>query len=239
VALRVTGSSTEAHSQFLEALRLQPNNPQFEVAAHPDAAVSAADSALGPKPEDGSVSENIYTNRFFGFTYQFPKGWAVLSSDAARAMGEIGGVLISTGDPTEEDLKKAAARQGHPLLYVMEGRVRNQPISMTTVMISAIDIRPVPGTSAESYIKGVAQRFSQLGTPLEPSGSPGERSIGGRIFWQQRFVVRAAKGIHYSSHFVTADKGYLLLFTLAGPDATSLGDAEKSLDSIRFLESSN
>jgi tetratricopeptide (TPR) repeat protein len=58
VALRLKGSFSDAHTEFLEALRLQPNNPQYEVAAHPGAAASTADTAGGPRPEDdGSISE--------------------------------------------------------------------------------------------------------------------------------------------------------------------------------------
>ena len=33
VGLRMKGSSAEAHAQFEEAFRLQPNNPQYEAAA--------------------------------------------------------------------------------------------------------------------------------------------------------------------------------------------------------------
>ena len=35
VGLRMKGSSAEAHAQFAEAFRLQPNNPQYEAATHP------------------------------------------------------------------------------------------------------------------------------------------------------------------------------------------------------------
>ena len=184
VGLRMKGSSAEAHEQFLEATRQQPNNPQYEVAAHPDAAVSGASPILGPKPEDGTVSGNTYSNRFFGFTYQFPTGWAVLSVEAARGMSEIGGNIISTGDPTEQDVKKAARTEGHQLLYVMEGRAGNQPISGKTVMVDALEMQPAPIT-AESYVKALGQRFIQKGGPLEVKGSPEERAIGGRTFWKQ------------------------------------------------------
>jgi hypothetical protein len=240
VALRLKGSSSDAHAEFLEALRLQPNNPQYEVAAHPGAAPSAAGATAGPKPEDGSVSENIYTNRFFGFTYQFPKSWAVLSPEAARSTVEIGGVLLATGDPAEEDIKKAMERQSHPLLYVMEGRVGNQPISMKTVMVTALDVRHERvGTTAESYARAVAQRFKQAGMPMEPSGPPEERTIGGRSFWKVNFSVRTATGVRNGSEFVIADKGYLLTFVLGGPNVASLGEIEKSLQSVHFLETSN
>lgn len=85
VALRSKSHSDEAALQFAEALRLQPNNVQYEAAAHPLVTRNAkGETVSGPKPEDGSISENIYTNKFFGFMYEFPKSWIRLSSDAAR-----------------------------------------------------------------------------------------------------------------------------------------------------------
>jgi Flp pilus assembly protein TadD len=238
VALRLRGSSEEAHGQFLEAVRLQPNNPQFEAAAHPDKRISTTNATPGPKPEDGTVSGNSYTNEFFGFTYQFPMGWAVLSAEAARAMLEIGGNIISTGDPTEEDLKKAVRGESHQLLYVMESRAGSQPISLKTVMVSALEMQPAP-ISAESYIKSVGQRFSQTGGPLEVSGSPEERSIGGRTFWKRNFLVHTATGKGYAAQWVTTDKGYLLMFSLTAPDPKTLEDLEKSLDTIHFPQGSS
>ncbi len=73
-ALRSDGRLAEAHAQFAEeALRLQPENPVFEAAAHSGAATpGTTDAHSGPKPEDGSMSELVYTTRFFGFTYEFP-----------------------------------------------------------------------------------------------------------------------------------------------------------------------
>jgi Flp pilus assembly protein TadD len=235
VALRLKGRSAEAQTQFLEATRLQPNNPQFEVAAHPETTVSGPNPSSGPKPEDGTVSGNTYSNRFFGFTYQFPTGWAVLSAEAARAISEIGGNIISTGDPTEQDLKKAARAEGHQLLYVMESRAANQPISGRTVMVSAIEMQPAPIT-AESYVKAFGQRFSQIGGALEVKGSPEERAIGGRSFWKQDILVHTASGTAHGAQFVTTEKGYVLMFSLSAPDPKTLEDLEKTLESVHFLQ---
>lgn len=234
VGLRLKGSSAEAHGQFLEATRLQPNSPAYEAAAHPDTPVSAPNSTNSAKPEDGTVSGNTYANNFFAFTYQFPMGWAVLSAEAARGMIEIGGNFISTGDPTEQDLKRAARAEGHQLLYVMESRAGNKPISGRTVMVSALEIH-ASRITAESYVKALGQRFTQTGSPLEMKASPEERAIGGRTFWMQKFLVHTATGTGCTAQFVTTEKGYLLMFSLAAPDSETLEDLEKSLESIRFL----
>jgi tetratricopeptide (TPR) repeat protein len=146
---RSKGRSAEASSQFAEAFRLKPNNPQYEAAAHPDATRSAMDADSAPKPEDGSISGNVYANRFFGFTYEFPMGWLSQGSDAARAALEAGGVLFATGDPTEVDVKKAAERKVHQLLYVVQAGPGSQPILMKSVMVNCFDVRPTPELTPE------------------------------------------------------------------------------------------
>lgn len=239
VGLRQKHDAEGAHTQFAEALRLQPKNGQYEAAAHPDSNGTAGDIVSGPKLEDGNVSDNLYTNKFFGFTYEFPKGWVPSSSGVARAAIEIGEAFISTGDPTEVDAKKAAERKGHALLYVVESRVGNQPISMKSVVVNALDLEMVPGRTPESFLKAVGQRFKQPGVPMELNGSPEQITMGGRSFWKGNFAVQTAAGTRYSSQFVTVDKGYLLMFFLGSPDLPGLRDIEKSLQSVRFLRSSN
>ena len=239
VGLRQNGSSEEAHTQFAEALRLQPNNAQYEAAAHPDSKQSAGNTVSGSKLEDGDVSENVYTNEFFGFTYEFPKGWVSLSSEAARAVMEIGGAFISTGDPTEADVRKAAETKGHSLLYIVEGRVGNQPISMKSVMVNVFDLGTGPGLTPESFLKYAGQRFKQTGVPMNLNEEPQQIMIGGRSFWKEDFTVQTTTGTVYGSQFVTINRGYLLMFSLGGPDLPSLRNIEKSLETIRFLDSSN
>jgi len=107
-------------------------------------------------------------------------------------------------------------------------------------MVTALDVRHEPReTTAEVYARAVAQRFKQAGMPMEPSASPEERSIGGRSFWKVNFSLRTAAGVGHGAEFVTADKGYLLMFVLGGPDLASVSEIEKSLQSIHFLETSN
>jgi tetratricopeptide (TPR) repeat protein len=77
VALRGKGNASDAAVQFQEAKRIAPENPLYSAVADTtdSAETQLADSKPpGPTPEDGFLSGNIYTNRFFGFSYEFPKG---------------------------------------------------------------------------------------------------------------------------------------------------------------------
>src|SRR5579859_2855587 len=238
VALRSKGRSEEARAQFAEALRLQPSNPVYEAAAHPDATVSATDAVTGPRAEEGSISENVYTNKFFGFTYEFPKGWVSESEAAARAVMNNGAALILKDDPTEADIKKAAGSKSHPLLYVVERGTGNQTISLKSVMVIAVDIGQVPEVTGESFLKSIVQRYKQTGLPMELSETPEETTIAGRNFWKGTLAIQTAMGSHYASQFVTTDKGYLLVFVVGGPDPMSLQEIEKSLGSVHFVDNS-
>jgi hypothetical protein len=37
----------------------------------------------------GSVTDNIYTNSYFGFTYEFPKGWTVPNEETRKYLREM------------------------------------------------------------------------------------------------------------------------------------------------------
>jgi len=237
VALRANGRQEEAHAQFLEALRLRPNNEQFEAAAHPGEDRSPAGETSGPKPEDGSIMENIYTNKFFGFTYEFPKGWTVMSSEAARAIVEMGSVFISTGDPTDQDTKQVALKKGFPLLFVMEGRLKNQPFNASSVQVTALDTRAVTQLSVQSLLKSITERLRQAGATIQGTGSPEKLLLGGRDFWKINVTVPLGGGTRYVSEIVTFDKGFALFFVLGTSGTESLAQMEQSLPSIRFLNS--
>jgi TonB family protein len=235
-AFRSSGRSAEASSQFAEAFRLQPNNPQYEAAAHPDATRGAMDADSVAKPEDGSISGNIYANRFFGFTYEFPTDWLSQGSDAVRSAREVGVTLFSTDDPTEIDIQKAAERNGHPLLYVAEGKAGNKPILMKFVMVKAFDVKAAPELTPDSFLKSLSKRFEQTRVRMVVNEAPKEIAIAGRTFWKATFAGQTAMGSLYASYFVTADKGYLLMFVVGGgQDPLSLHAIEKSLDSVHFL----
>jgi tetratricopeptide (TPR) repeat protein len=234
VAYRLKGSPDEAHAQFAEALRLEPNNFQYDAAAHPEVRTFVNDAVAGPKPEDGSVSESLYTNEFFDFTYTFPKGWVVLPSDAARAALKLGEVVITTNDPVEEDIKKAGERRRHPLLLVTEGSAGKQQTSTISVLVSAFDVRSTPEITPDSYLKDFARRINQNTMPMEASTVPEKAAVGGRSFWKWSTAFQTSAGTIYVSEFATADKGYLLIFSFTSQELATLHEIEKSLGSIHF-----
>jgi len=231
-ALRAMNEKEAARSQFEEALKLDPHNERFQAAVHPEAATPSSSQ----KPDLGSVSGNLYSNDFFEFTYEIPDGWTVLSTEAGRALVEVGGALISTGDPTEPETKKVALQRGYPLLTLMQGREKNQALAPRFVQIAALDAHGAPDMDTLSFQTAVMNRLKQSGAGFDPQEAPKNISLAGREFANSHFVAHVASGQLYSSQYVRKEKGFMLMITLSAPDPTSLATMESNLNSLHFLQ---
>jgi TonB family protein len=147
VAFREKGNASDAAIQFREAKRIAPENPLYSaVADRSDSAeTQLADSKPpGPSPEDSFLSGNIYTNTFFGFSYEFPRGWFVLGADKGKAIARIGGSILANGDPVLADVAETAARNMHSLLFVGKEATKGISSGFNTIQISALDKRFAP-----------------------------------------------------------------------------------------------
>ena len=101
VAFREKGNTSDAEIQFREAKRIEPANPLYSTVADrtdPAETPTGGSTSTGPKPEDGVVSGNNYTNTFFGFSYEFPRRWVVLEAEGSKAITRIGGSILANGD---------------------------------------------------------------------------------------------------------------------------------------------
>jgi Flp pilus assembly protein TadD len=238
-AFRSKGRQSEAQAQFREAARLEPNNPLYAAAAEPEGPQQAAPSP-GASPDTGSVSGNVYTNHFFGFSFEFPKGWTAMSADAARSMVTLGGALLANGDPMVQDATHAAARNSYPLLLVMEGTTKSHTLSTRSIQVLALHLHMVPTLkTADDLVKSMATTVNAMGTPVEIVGKPEEFPIGGRNFWKMNLTIRMNNGLRHASEIVTLDKGYLLLFIFSSPDAADLEEIIATINSVRFSETAN
>ena len=239
-ALREKSRAGEAQAQFREAARIEPNNPLYDVVANPGAAARPSTDASVPRPDDGSTSGNLYTNKFFGFSFAFPKGWTAVKADSARAIANLGGTLLANGDPMLQDVTQASDRINYPLLVVMEGMANKQALSMRMIQIIASDVRSQPGLkSSEDFLRFSAAMYKQLGLPMEIVGTPQELPLGGRKFWKADLTIRMTNGVQHAAQIAMIEKGYVLQFLLMSPDAAGLEEIMKSMRSLRFLETSN
>jgi TonB family protein len=238
VALREKGNASDAAVQFREAKRMAPENPFYAVVADrvDSPQTDATDSkSPGPRPEDSFLSGNIYTNTFFGFSYQFPKGWLVLDANNSIAMTRIGGSILANGDPVLADLAESAAINMHPLLFVGKEIIQGVSTSFDSIQISALDKRFAPDDkSGKEFAIAMAAALQHRVQALSVVGSAEPFDVGGRTFWKVKLDVSIQNKTAHSLEAVTIEKGYVLIFVFTSIDASKLNDLAGTMLSLRF-----
>jgi len=240
VALRETDNKEGAQAHFHEASRLAPDNPIYSTAATPADSISATSvstTSPGPRPDDGVVSGNIYTNNFFGFSYQFPKGWMVLDARNSQFMQRFGGSIMANGDPILLDVSEAAARNTYPLLLVAKETTKEIRTTFTVIHIQALDRKFAPDAkSGEEFARSMADVLRARGLPLSVNGTAEKFSIDGEQFWKVKMDLSMNGAVAHVIQVVMIEKKYLLLFVFASPDASKLDDLVGTMQSLRFTK---
>lgn len=238
VAFRAQGHTDDALAQFRECARLDPSSSLCTAAADPSSASRTPTPPAGTNPDDGSVDRNIYTNRFFGFSFRFPEDWTSLGPDAARAATKLGAGMMSGGDPTIQDAQQAGAAHAYPLLFVVPPRDRG--ISSRAIQIQALD-RQITGpdsVSGKEFLEAAARLYRQMHTPLQPTGPPTEVSVDDRKLWRLDMTMTVDNNVHYLSEIVTIQDGFVLLFAFASPDQSGRDDLLQCMNSLQFFPKS-
>ncbi len=229
---------SEAQIQFREANRIEPANPLYStVADTTDLAgtPTGGSNSTGPRPEDGVISGNNYTNTFFGFSYEFPRGWVVLEAEKSKAIIRIGGSVLANGDPVFADVAEVAARNMHSLLFVGKESTKGISSNFSSINIAALDKRFAPGNqSGEEIAKAMAAAWQHRSQALSAVGTPERFDVAGRTFWKVKFELSMENRVAHCIEAVTIEKGYALLFIFSSIDASKLGDLVGTLVSVRF-----
>ncbi len=205
-ALRGKGKRDEVLVQFREAARQEPNNPVYSVSldsadsSEPEAAVS---KPAGPRSDDCFFSGSTYTNTFFGFSYEFPRGWIVQKADTGKATARLGVSILSNGDPIAPDMAEAAASKAYQLLYVTK-QTTDISTSVSSIHITALDKRFGPDLkSGEDFLKPLIALLGQRGLTASVVAPPEQFEISGRTFWKLRLDFPVKNVIAHLAEVVT------------------------------------
>lgn len=242
VALRAKGKRDEALAEFREAARIEPSNPLYSAVAASDDSketTSATPRPAGPQPDDSFFSDNIYTNTFFAFSYEFPRGWIVQKAEAGKALVRLGLSLLANNDPTMPDLAEAIASNAHQLLVVTKQTTKGISTESSIIQIQAMDARSAPDLkSGEDFLKLGTEFLTRTGLSYSVVAKPEQSTIAGRTFWRIALDFTVKGVISHAVETMTIEKGYVLLFVFASPDASKLDELLHTMQSLRFTDSS-
>jgi TonB family protein len=243
VGLRDKGKSDEALAEFREAARIDPSNPLYSAVVSPADSKETANPASKPgepKPDDCFFSDNVYTNTFFGFSYEFPKDWIVLKAGTGEVVARLGISMLANGDPTMPDIAEAGARNAYQLLFVTKQTTKDILTSVSWIHIQAMDKRVLESDlkSGEEFLKSMVTILTNRGLAISVVGPPEEFTAGGRTFWQLKLNPTIKGATSHVVEAVTIEKNYLLVFVFSSPEVSKLDELVHTMQSLRFTDPS-
>jgi TonB family protein len=243
VALREKGKPDEALVQFREAARIEPSNPLYSVVVDPADSEETTKAALkpaGPRPDDCFFSDNVYTNIFFGFSYEFPKGWMVLKAEAGRAAARLAGTILANGDPTVPDMAEVGARNSYQLLFVTKQTTKDLSPHVSLIQISAMNSQSIGSDlkSGEDLLKLGTAFLVRSGLSITVVSPAAQFDVAGRTFWREKQDLTVNGVLRHTGVAVTVDKDYILSFVFSSPDVAKLDELVHTMQSLRFTDSS-
>lgn len=191
-------------------------------------------------PYTGSLHGRIYSNAFFGFSCEVPKGWATIEQMMERSSHPQRQVAM------EETKKRFRARgillatmpDEHPDIPVLfaESEPGSKPTFGLPIDNFTITVRtPEPGTPSDSAPLALAEAEVQRIRARDAKAtisSPEKLIISGQDFVRLGWV-RSLKNRH-SSSFVTSRRGYSMSFVFNANTQKDLAGLEKVMKTVQF-----
>jgi hypothetical protein len=181
----------------------------------------------------GLISENIYTNQFFGFSMEIPPGWKAADNAALRAFADKNKQRLAKQDPTFTQFARGDEVDS-PLLVLGEIELWKGGPHRRLIQILSTDVSARPGQpSAEEFLNFLARTNAERGLSAEYDRTLEKVTLDGREFWKAHFT-QTTNVVWHEAQFVMIDKKHVLQFILMSPDGEGLQTLEPIMRTIHF-----
>jgi hypothetical protein len=188
------------------------------------------------RPENSSISDNVYTNDFFGFTYEFPKGWSVEDEQTTKYVTELSKATMSAGDPAKKAMVEEQMKRNHVLLTVHQ-RPYGTPVPVNpAITIWGLDVSVTPGIqSGRDYLLALKISLPQQRANLKIIREPTDCTFAGKLFSRLDIGLESANGkISYLSHVAVVLQRYVLVFMFTAETPDRLEGLVETLNTLQF-----
>ncbi len=209
--------------------------------ARPAPAIALPQQTGKIQPDSGTVSGNIYTNDYFGMSYQFPQGWHVQGKDAQSEVMERGHKGIYHEDASKSEGE--AATEHHEALertwFVFGAtqrpgeRMQRPSVQIVAFVLSGISSPPGP-----------KEVLSAWGESLKPMGvvlvqEPTEMSVASHRFFVALYKFTPSSSENggktvWQASAITVEHGHAVMCFFAADSQSAVNDLVRTLDSVSF-----
>jgi hypothetical protein len=181
---------------------------------------AAPSQSTAPRPDLDAISNGLYRNTTFGFTYKVPFGWV----DRTREMSD---------DSSPESNDPNATKKSILLLAVFE----HPPEATGETVNSAVVVAAEPASSypglrtAEQYFGPLTELIKSKG--LKVVNDPYDYRVGAVPLVRGDFSKPLGNLTMHQSTLAMLEKGYIVSFTLIGGSEDEVDGLVESLSFVR------
>lgn len=189
-------------------------------------------------PDGSSVTDNKYSNPFFGFSVEFPKGWLLFSNNDAKAEMESNERKIIQEKPELASLAKP--NTSAPLLVVGEAVEYKGSGARRSfkVLANEVSAEPKPGGAME-YLNFLAEMGKAGKVPFQFFSAPEPIFVGNKKMAKAYGKMPWGTQTWYVVLYALPVKNYMLQFLLVSPDREGLNGIEPWIQTLTFVAASS
>lgn len=179
-------------------------------------------------PLESSIGDNVYTNFFFRFRYEFTSSWVTQPVSMAGEMEKR--------DREDKLPDSAKAPKSYELLSLFRTLPGQGPNGRSRALIS-FTAEEVPAHSETTDGKDALLKFTDKLKKQRymPVGKPQEFKIGAHTFYRQDMKGKSEGAEAYQSGVFTVLNGYIVGFLLTSPTQSLLDNMAATLNKIQFF----
>jgi hypothetical protein len=184
-------------------------------------------------PDAGTLKGNLYTNNFFGFSVELPKGWEILDKDQLRTL---------QGRVAEKTIERRGNRDRAEILVQtqMAGAVDDlgKPgADRRMVAIFATPVEPQAGLRPpdEETLRHLAVRAKEIHSNSQFLTEPQACQFGGQKLWQADLQTTYPDHVRFSRELLLPDRRSFVAILLAASKRSDLDEMESVFRSLKFF----
>jgi hypothetical protein len=181
----------------------------------------------------GSISENIYTNPFFGFSIEIPAGWKAADNAGLKAFAEKQKQAMAKQDPAFTQFARGDEVDS-PLLVLGEVEPWKRGPHHRLIQILSTDASARPGRlSAEEFLNYIARMSAEYNLAAKYDETLEKMMLGGRELWKAHFT-QSSNVVWHEAQFAIIEKRHVVQFILMSPDEEGLRTLEPIMKTLHF-----
>lgn len=163
----------------------------------------------------GKTEGNVYSNKYFGLTLEFPSEWKIQTKEEMQQITEAGKSQLDPNDPVMKQAIKAIDVKTAYLFTIFKYEVGSLVDFNPSFMVLAENTSSVPSvTTGKDYLQSAKRLLKRAAANAEIEDEFESAKIGSKEFYIMKAVLDQGAGPVNQSYYTTIKDGFALSFIL-------------------------